>query len=252
MRTTIYDTNNNGIVDNAEKVNGHTVNSDVPENAVFTDTKYVLPTASSTLGGVKTTSTVTSNSGYTACPIISGVPYYKDTNTTYSNATTSAAGLMSSGDKSKLDGISSGANKTTINNTLTSTSTTEALSANQGKVLNDKYNGTVLYNNSSGTTGTVTLSQTAANFTYLEIYFKNDTLYGSTRIYSPNGKQASMEVNFSVSQYNVARTQYKTVNINGTSITNNQYGYLSASTTNTIGVSISENKIAITTVIGHT
>lgn len=46
---------------------------------------YTLPTASSsTLGGVKTTSTVTSNSGYTACPIISGVPYYKDTNTTYS------------------------------------------------------------------------------------------------------------------------------------------------------------------------
>jgi hypothetical protein len=48
--------------------------------------KYTLPTASSsTLGGVKTTSTVTSNSGYTACPIISGVPYYKDTNTTYSS-----------------------------------------------------------------------------------------------------------------------------------------------------------------------
>ena len=58
--------------------------------------KYTLPTASSsTLGGVKTTSTVTSTSGLTACPIISGVPYYKDTNTTYSNmkaATSSAAG----------------------------------------------------------------------------------------------------------------------------------------------------------------
>lgn len=41
---------------------------------------YVLPTASSTtLGGVKTTSTVTSTSGMIACPIISGVPYYKNT-----------------------------------------------------------------------------------------------------------------------------------------------------------------------------
>ena len=53
-----------------------------------------LPTASSsTLGAVKTTSTVTSTSGLTACPIISGVPYYK--NTTYSNmtgATSEAAG----------------------------------------------------------------------------------------------------------------------------------------------------------------
>lgn len=45
--------------------------------------KYSLPTAGANLGGVKTTSTVTSNSGYTACPIIGGVPYYKDTNTTY-------------------------------------------------------------------------------------------------------------------------------------------------------------------------
>jgi hypothetical protein len=130
-----------------------------------------LPTASSTLGGVKTTSTVTSNSGYTACPIISGIPYYKDTdthytshlyvgtsggtanvtsttsnpyllcvdnstnrnsiqlkagsnmsisavngvvtftssytNTTYSTATTSANGLMSSTDKSTLDSLNS-------------------------------------------------------------------------------------------------------------------------------------------------
>lgn len=38
----------------ASKVNGHTVNSDVPANAKFTDTVYSLPIAStSTLGGVK-------------------------------------------------------------------------------------------------------------------------------------------------------------------------------------------------------
>ena len=65
--------------------------------------KYTLPTAGSTLGGVKTTSTVTSNSGYTAVPIIDGVPYYKDTNTTYSDASQSTHGLMSSADKKKLD-----------------------------------------------------------------------------------------------------------------------------------------------------
>lgn len=64
---------------------------------------YTLPTASSTLGGVKTTSTVTSTSGLTACPIISGVPYYKDTNTTYSlssfGITATAAEL------NKMDGV---------------------------------------------------------------------------------------------------------------------------------------------------
>lgn len=40
--------------------------------------------------------------------------------------------------KNKLDGISNGANKTVINNTLTSTSTIEALSAAMGKKLNDE------------------------------------------------------------------------------------------------------------------
>lgn len=40
--------------------------------------KYVLPTANTTtLGGVKSGSSVTSTTGLTACPIIGGVPYYK-------------------------------------------------------------------------------------------------------------------------------------------------------------------------------
>ena len=45
---------------------------------------------------------------------------------------------MTSADKSKLDGIATGATKNTIENVLTSTSTTNGLSAAQGKVLNDK------------------------------------------------------------------------------------------------------------------
>lgn len=40
MHTDVYDTNKNGIVDNAEKVNGHSVYKDVPSDAVFTDTVY--------------------------------------------------------------------------------------------------------------------------------------------------------------------------------------------------------------------
>lgn len=38
MLTSIYDTNNNGIVDNAEKVNGFTIETNVPSDALFTDT----------------------------------------------------------------------------------------------------------------------------------------------------------------------------------------------------------------------
>lgn len=47
MLKSVYDTNGNGIVDNAEKVGGHTVGKDVPEDAVFTDTTYENATANS-------------------------------------------------------------------------------------------------------------------------------------------------------------------------------------------------------------
>lgn len=40
-----YDKNGNGIVDNAEKVNGFTVETNVPANAKFTDTIYTHPTS---------------------------------------------------------------------------------------------------------------------------------------------------------------------------------------------------------------
>lgn len=46
----------------------------------------------------------------------------KNTFATKSTATTSANGLMSSGDKTKLDGIETGANKTTVDSALSSTS----------------------------------------------------------------------------------------------------------------------------------
>lgn len=113
----------------------YSLGKSVPSNAVFTDTtygvasttvnglmsstdkskldgiasganKYVLPTASSSvLGGVKTTSWVTSATGYTACPIISGVPYYKDTNTTY---TLSSFGITAtSRELNYCDGVTS-------------------------------------------------------------------------------------------------------------------------------------------------
>lgn len=45
MLKAVYDTTGNGVVDNAEKVNGHTVAVDVPLNAKFTDTTYLFNTA---------------------------------------------------------------------------------------------------------------------------------------------------------------------------------------------------------------
>lgn len=86
------------------------------------------PTAGSTnpvtSGGVKTALDSKANSSHA-----------------HSAATTSAAGFLSAADKTKLDGIATGANKTTIVNNLTTTTTGSALDASQGKVLNDAIAG---------------------------------------------------------------------------------------------------------------
>ena len=109
---------------NAGTVNSHTVASDVPANAVFTDnnTTYGLSVGT----GTDANKIVLTPSTGTADKIT--VPYASDagtvngktvavnvpadakfTDTTYTDATTSASGLMSSTDKTKLDGIASGA-----------------------------------------------------------------------------------------------------------------------------------------------
>lgn len=78
---------------------------------------YSLPAAtSSTLGGVKVGSNISVSSGtisLTKANVTSALGYTPpttDTNTTYSAATQSAAGLMSAADKKKLDGVATGAN----------------------------------------------------------------------------------------------------------------------------------------------
>ncbi len=42
MEKSVYDQDGDGVVDNAMKVNNHTVNSDVPADAKFTDTTYMV------------------------------------------------------------------------------------------------------------------------------------------------------------------------------------------------------------------
>ena len=54
---------------------------------------------------------------------------------------------------------------------LNSTSTTDALSSNQGRVLKEKAVGVNLFLNTSGETGSVQLSEAAENFRWLEIHY---------------------------------------------------------------------------------
>ena len=84
--TAVATTKSSGLMSAAdkEKLNG------IQEGA----NNYTLPVASTALGGVKTDSTVASTSGYTAVPIIDGIPYYKNDNTkNTAGATTSTSKL---------------------------------------------------------------------------------------------------------------------------------------------------------------
>ena len=83
--------------------------------------------------------------------------------------------------------------------------------------------GTVLYNdsNGTGTNSTVTLSESAANFDYLEIYYYASSLHKSEKIYLPNGKKVDLSIN-AYYQDGTNLYQYfytKIMNISGTSMT---------------------------------
>lgn len=164
-----------------------------------------------TAGLIKTTSTVTSNSGYTASPVISGVPYYKDTvythpttagnkhipsggssgqilrwsssgtatwgaetDTTYSEATTSASGLMSSTDKTKLNKVTTNTYIKTGSIASGSKSATITLTASTDKVIavNTYLSGEHIECDWSinGTTITVSIAQAASSAISIELF----------------------------------------------------------------------------------
>ena len=65
MLKSTYDKNNNGIVDNAEKVNGFTVAKNVPADAKFTDTVYNDTEVRNLINGKANTATTLSGYGIT-------------------------------------------------------------------------------------------------------------------------------------------------------------------------------------------
>ena len=118
----------------------------------------------------------------------------------------------------------------TVVDTLNSSSATDALSANMGKKLSDSSIGTVLYNNEEGTSDNFTLSDSAENYKFIEIYTKQVGYYNgykSQRLYSPNGKKA--QINYSSYHVDGDRVQFFgiTVGFSGTSATiSNKFGYV--------------------------
>ena len=84
----------------------------------------------------------------------------------------------------------------------------------------------ISFNNSSGSNGTITLSETAANFSYLEIFYRDQLStpeYASVKVYSPNGRQINLSVPTSNTNVNGFWIKQKTIYINGTTISNQWY-----------------------------
>lgn len=115
----------------------------------------------------------------------------------------------------------------------------------------------VLYSNASGTSGTVTLSETAANFKIIEFYYaKLDSGsggYNCQRVYEPNGKDVSFfQMNY-VSSANVNQMVNSRVKISGTSITWGVSGWTTniSTTSGQVGAGSHENKQLIYYVIGY-
>lgn len=92
--------------------------------------------------------------------------------------------------------------------------------------------GIVLYENSSGTQSTVVLSESAANFSRIKIYYQhNDGEHSSTDIYDPNGKTTLLStVKFRDNNYTYLSSAK--IAISGTSITwGSDHGYNRLATT---------------------
>ncbi len=109
--------------------------------------------------------------------------------------------------------------------------------------------GTVLYNNASGTASTITLSSSAVNFNYLEIFYRdNVSVYSFVKVSSPNGKYVSLglaEIRDNDEKYEKNARIY----INGTSVTfsfNNE-----SHTTASLFDSYAMSAISITKIIGY-
>lgn len=110
----------------------------------------------------------------------------------------------------------------------------------------------VLYSNDEGTLGDITLSDNSANYRYIEVFFREGSVYNSSKVYQPNGKRIAL-----ISQWTNASTyiyyETKTMTFDGTSLylenpnyrAQVRFGGSSGITINDVDV------IAITRVLGY-
>lgn len=117
--------------------------------------------------------------------------------------------------------------------------------------------GEILFENETGVGTNITLAKNADNYSYLEIFYKdNDGVSNSTKVYSPNGKKVSLHITNLNNTGNATYIKSAQATINGTTITfvtngfgfNGEVSFVSPSTVNTPK---SNPKIYITRVVGY-
>lgn len=112
----------------------------------------------------------------------------------------------------------------------------------------DPYTPITLYEATTGTTGTVTLSDSSANYSSIEITFTKAGAYATQKVFNPNGKDVTLILpNWYASRS--LQILYKKVNINGISITFLYGGYIL--TVNGATTQSDENNLAIVKVVGY-
>ena len=111
------------------------------------------------------------------------------------------------------------------------------------------FSGQVLYNSTNGTAGTVTLSESAENYTYLEIFYRSygDNACSSVKVFSPNNKLVHLGTIHYIADYDYAK--FALVSVSGSMITFSQnYQITLKSNGSTYSA---ENAIYITRVVGY-
>lgn len=180
-------------------------------------TDPVATVISSDIGSVSNATTVNGLTVETAVPANA-----KFTDTTYSNATTSKAGLMSADDKTKLDGIATGANKTTVDSSLSSTSTNPV----QNKVINTALSG----KSDTSHTHTVVNGHTVESDVPSNAKF-TDTHY-TTHLYAGSGTAANAatsngNTNITVVDNSTVRNSVTIKGVLGTDVSSDSSGIIS-------------------------
>ncbi len=108
----------------------------------------------------------------------------------------------------------------------------------------------VLYENNSGSTGTITLSDTSDNYYYLEIFYKNnDGFYSSTKVPNPNGKDVVLLTSNPSNSSGRAYFKSTKLSISGTKITPESYSEIRLDD-DSVTVDTSTNMISIVKVLG--